>query len=43
MNQTEKSARIERIRELIKQLRTNHNPHHIADALELLADMVERS
>jgi hypothetical protein len=46
MNQTEKTARIERIRELIKELRTPRvgaSEHIIANILELLADLAERS
>jgi hypothetical protein len=44
VTKTEKIARIERIRELIKELRTPRagtNEHIIADILELLADLAE--
>lgn len=45
MNQTEKTARIERIRELIKELRSPRvgiDTPIVANILELLADLVER-
>lgn len=46
MNQTEKTARVERIREMIKELRTPRvgtNEHIIANILELLTDLAARS
>lgn len=46
MIQTERVARIERLRELIKLLRSHvehkHEPHMV-DALELVVDLLERS
>jgi hypothetical protein len=45
MNQTEKTARIERIRELIKLMRKHATEGHmpyVVDTLELMADLLER-
>lgn len=46
MNQTEKTARIERIREMIKLMRRHANEGHmpyVLDTLELMADLLEQS
>lgn len=44
MTKTERVARIERLREMIKQLRANAHEHHMPfDALELIVDLLERS
>lgn len=46
MTQAEKTARIERLRELIKLLRENaHEGHmpYVVDALELTIDLIEHS